>query len=91
MNCSHLPYKNRISDAFPNNRRILAFEGAILAAENENMFYLIIDERTMAGFLQPEDYDLIEKLVTVYEFETEEERLQYMHEHYETRMRKSPK
>jgi hypothetical protein len=79
LNKSNLPYNCHIADIFWNCHEVKLFEGgAIIAAEQEGSYYLIVDERTMADFLGPEDQDLLEKLVTVYEFETEKERQEHL-------------
>ncbi|MGH7824377.1 MAG: hypothetical protein ACREQ7_04280 [Candidatus Binatia bacterium] len=62
-------------------RRIKAFEGgAVFAAERDGKFYLINDQRTMADFILPEDDDLLEQMLTVFEFDTEAEREEYLRE-----------
>lgn len=43
---------------------------------------MIIDEGTMADFLDEEDKDLLNQLVKIIEFETEEELNQYLGERY---------
>ena len=76
-----MPFNVLISDEFPNHRKVVCLEGGvIIAAEKEGKYLLITDERTLAlaGILTPEDYDLLEKLVTVREFETEAERQMYL-------------
>jgi hypothetical protein len=58
---------------------VAKFEGgSIIAAEKEGKYFLVIDGRTFADILYPEDRDLLEKMLTVYEFETEEERQLYL-------------
>jgi hypothetical protein len=76
-----LPYNSRIDEQFPWKRMVKAFEGgAWFAAEKDGRFYLICDERTMADFILPEDDDLLDKMLTVLEFDSEEGREQYIRE-----------
>lgn len=69
-------------ELFPNAKMIGGFEGgAIYKATKENKYYLIIDEGTLADFLDKDDQDLLDQLVKVIEFETEEELENYLQEH----------
>lgn len=57
-----------------------AFEGgSIHTAEKDGKFYIIQDERALAGFLSQEDLQGLENdLFKVMEFETNSERSSYM-------------
>ena len=73
------PYHYSVAENFPGARRIVGFEGgAAYAAERDGKPYIIVDEGTMADFLGPEDQDLLNALVQVIEFESEEERASYI-------------
>jgi len=61
-------------ELFPNVKMIGGFEGgAIYQAIKTDKHYLIIDEGTLADMLDEDDKDLLDQLVKVIEFETEEE------------------
>jgi hypothetical protein len=60
-------------------RRLETFEGgAEFAAEKDGKFYLIRDERTMADMIPPDDQNLLDKMLTVLEFDSEDERNDYI-------------
>ena len=66
-------------EIFPNVKMIGGFEGgAIYKATKDSKYYLIIDEGTLADFLDEDDQDLLDQLVKVIEFETEEELNNYL-------------
>lgn len=66
---------------FPNAKMIGGFEGgAIYKAFKDEKHYLIIDEGTLADFLDEDDQDLLNQLVKIIEFETEEELNKYLEE-----------
>jgi hypothetical protein len=74
-----LPYKYDIRKQFPKMRQLEAFEGgAEFAAEKGGKFYLIRDGRTMADMIPPDDEDLLDKMLMVLEFDSEDERDQYI-------------
>jgi hypothetical protein len=74
-----LPFSYRIQKRFPRMRNIESFEGgAMFAAEKDGKFYIILDERTMSGFLADEDDDLRDGLLKVFEFEDEDDRERYL-------------
>ena len=50
--------------------------GAVFSAEKEGKFYLILDESTMASILDEED--LPDELVKIIEFDSVEERNEYI-------------
>ena len=55
------------------------FEGGVIfQAKKDNKHYIIIDEGTLADFLDEDDRDLLEQLVKIIEFETEEELNHYL-------------
>jgi hypothetical protein len=79
MRTETLPFKSDLRKRFPKMRRLEAFEGgAEFAAEKGGKFYLIRDERTMADMTPPEDQDLLDKMLTVLEFDSEDERNDYI-------------
>ena len=56
-----------------------AFEGgAEFVAEKDGKFYLIQDARTMTDFIPEDDEDLLGKLLTVLEFDSEDESNDYI-------------
>ena len=64
-------------DYFPDKTLLKGFEGgAVFSAEKEGKFYLILDESTMASILDEED--LPDELVKTIEFDTVEERDEYI-------------
>jgi len=70
----HYPYKK----IYSNIQFISAFEGGgFFKATKDDKHYLIIDEGTMADFLDDNDKDLLDELTTVFEFDTEAELRQY--------------
>ena len=74
------PYNFPISEYFPIRRLFAGFEGGSLElAEKDGKYYLIADEGTLADFLLPEDADLLNQLIKIYEFNSEAEREQYIH------------
>lgn len=75
----NLPYKFDLCKRFPVMRRLEALEGgAEFAAEKGGKFYLIRDGRTMAEMIPPDDEDLLDKMLTVLEFDSEDERNDYI-------------
>ena len=66
---------------FPDAKMIGGFEGgAIYRAVKDNKHYLLIDEGTLADFLDEDDKDLLDQLVKIIEFETEDELNNYLEE-----------
>ena len=64
-------------DYFPDKTVLKIFEGGIVyLAEDGEKFYLILDESTMASILDEED--LPDELVKTIEFDTVEERDEYI-------------
>lgn len=60
---------------FPDAKLVYAWEcGVSYTAETNGKFYLIIDEGTLADFM---DDPLLDDLVKVYEFDTEQERTEW--------------
>ena len=75
------PNNYPINKIFPERRLLKGLEGGdLFLAEKDGLYYLIADEGTMADFLVPDDYDLLNELITIYEFESEDERKQYIKE-----------
>jgi len=67
---------------FPNLKEIAAFEGGtIYKATKDNKLNLIIDEGTLADFLDEDDKDLLDQLIKIIEFETKEGLENYIQEH----------
>ena len=82
MKISKHPFRYNYEEHFTDIKCIGGFEGgAIYQALRNNKQYLIIDEGTMADFLDDDDQDIMDQLVKVIEFETEEELNQYLKEH----------
>ncbi len=80
MKISKHPFRYNYKEHFTDIKCIGGFEGgAIYQASKDNKHYLIIDEGTMAEFLD-DDQDVLDQLVKVIEFETEEELNQYLKE-----------
>lgn len=70
-------------ELFPDSKIIGGFEGgAIYNAVKGNKHYLIIDEGTLADFLDEDDRDLLDQLVKIIEFENEDELNNYLGERY---------
>ena len=79
MRIETLPYKSDLRKRFSDMRPLEAFEGGTeFAAEKGGKFYLIRDERTMADMIPPNDEDLLDKMLTVSEFDSEDERGDYL-------------
>lgn len=70
------PNNYSIKEHFPEPRLFKEFEGGeLLLAEKDGLYYVIEDEGTLADFLMSGEGD---GLVTIYEFDSEEEREQYI-------------
>lgn len=68
-------------EIYSNPKMIGGFEGgAIYKAAKEGKYFLIIDEGTLSDFLDEDDQDLLDQLVKIIEFETEEELNNYLEE-----------
>ena len=66
-----------IYNDFPDKTLLKGFEGGVVfSAEKEGKFYLILDESTMASILDEED--LPDELVKIIEFDSVEERNEYI-------------
>ena len=67
---------------FPQRRFVWGWEGGgLFACEQAKIYYLIIDERTQADFLLENDFvdaRVLRQLVTVFEFDAEDERRDYL-------------
>lgn len=62
-----------LATTFPNKQRITGFEGGfVFEAMKDGKFFLVVDSRTLADFLEDDD-DIKDRLVTVYEFDDEDE------------------
>ena len=78
MKISRRPFQYKFRDKFPDSKMIGGFEGgAIYKATKEGKYYPIIDEGTLADILDEDDQDLLDQLVKVIEFDTEEELKHY--------------
>lgn len=83
MQITKHPFGYSYRDLFPNIKMIGGFEGgAIYKAFKDEKHYLIIDEGTLADLLDEDDQDLLDQLVKIIEFETEEELNKYLVERY---------
>jgi len=83
MKISKHPIGFNYRNKFPDAELIGGFEGgAIYKALKDAKHYLIIDEGTLADFLDEDDRDLFNQLIKIIEFETEEELNQYLWERY---------
>ena len=83
MKASKRPFRSDRNAEFPDARCIGGFEGgAIYQSAKAGKHYLIIDEGTLADFLSDEDQDLLDHLVTVFEFDTEHELNEYLNKTY---------
>lgn len=59
---------------YPNAEEVLGFEGGMIyKSVKENEYVIIVDNGTMADFLDEDDQDLLDQLVTVIEFNSEDE------------------
>lgn len=77
------PFGYYFKEIYPEAKKIGGFEGgAIYKAIKDNKYYLIVDEGTMADFLDDDDQDLLDQLVKVIEFDKEEESEKYLNERY---------
>ena len=79
MREEYLPYNFDLQKKFPSMRKVDVFEGgAEFFAEKDGKFLLIRDEKTMADLIPEDDEDLFDKMVTVLEFDSEDERNGYI-------------
>jgi hypothetical protein len=82
MKVERFPCGYDVLNRFPNARRFKGWEGGCAyKAEHEGKAYLILDEGTMADFLDEDDQDLVQQLISVIEFNNEAEREAYIAEH----------
>jgi hypothetical protein len=83
MKVVKFPISYYFKEIYPDAKRIGGFEGgAIYKALKDNKHYLIIDEGTMADFIDEDDKELLDQLVKVIEFDAEEELNKYLGERY---------
>jgi hypothetical protein len=86
MHRESFPARYPVAERFPAQRVIRAWEGGgLCTAEHDGKFYLIVDESTMAAFLDvndPTDREVLNRLVTVMEFDSELERRRFADENY---------
>ena len=82
MRVERHPYGFDTPGRFPNARRFRGWEGGCAyKAERDGKPFVIIDEGTMADFLDesdPTDREVLNRLVSVIEFENEAEREAYI-------------
>lgn len=80
MHTEEQPYSDPIEKDFPNRQILFQCEGGIVwLAEKDGRFYVITDEGSMAGFLDPEeDEDMLSQLKNIHEFDTEADRERYI-------------
>lgn len=70
-------------ELFPDSKMIGGFEGgAIYKAIKDNKHFLIIDEGTLADFLDEDDQDILDQLIKIIEFENEDELNHYLGDRY---------
>jgi hypothetical protein len=85
MKTKRFPSNYDIDKRFPDARLFrIWMGGGALKAEKNNKFYLIIDEGTLADFLDERDaqeQEILKELVTIIEFDNEEEREDYIAKH----------
>jgi hypothetical protein len=83
MRISTYPFQFNFREVFPDAKMIKGLEGGVIyKASKDNKKYLIIDEGTMADFLDVNDKDLLDRLIRIIEFNTEDELNNYIVEHY---------
>jgi hypothetical protein len=59
---------------YPSAEEVFGFEGGMIyKSVNENEYVIIVDNGTLADFLDEDDQDLLDQLVTVIQFDSEEE------------------
>ena len=81
MKITRHPIGYNYKRAFPKLKLVLPLEGeAIFKAKKKGKYYLIVDSGSMAGIL---DEDEVIDLVSVNEFDSEEECDTYFKEHYD--------
>jgi len=73
-----LRFQTDLSARFSSTRDLFGFEGGcVYEADSEGRYFLVIDEGTMADFIQPGDADLLDELITIYEFADPDARRRY--------------
>jgi len=83
MNTTTHPFGYKYRELFPDAKIIGGLEGgAIFQAIRDSKHYLIIDEGTLSDFLDEDDKDLLDQLVKIIEYDTEEELNHYLGAHY---------
>lgn len=83
MKISRHPFQFNFRVQFPDAKMIGGFEGgAIYRSVKNNKHYLIIDEGTLADFLDEDDRDLLNQLIKIVEFENEDELNHYLGDRY---------
>ena len=84
MIITKLNLEYNIEENFPNAKCIRGWEGGGADhAVKDGIHYLIIDERSMIGFMDendPDDKMLMDKLLHLIQFDNEEEFKQYLEE-----------
>jgi len=74
MKTTKHPFQYPFLQYYPNAEEFLGFEGGMIyKSVKEDEYIAIIDSGTMAGLLDEDDLDLLDQLVTVIEFDSEEE------------------
>ena len=85
MKKKRFPFNYNVHKRFPNARLFRGWMGGCaLKAEKNNKYYLVIDNGTLADFLDeedPQELETLKKLVTIIEFNDEGEREDYITEH----------
>jgi hypothetical protein len=82
MQTKKYPSTFPVEKHYPERDLLLGLEGgAIWIAEKEGRYYLIVDERSMADFLTTgEDDDLLNEIVKIYEFDSDQDRQRFIQE-----------
>ncbi len=82
MRVEKYPAGHSFRDRFPSRRMVAGVEGgAVDFAEEGGHYYVIFDEAMMGELLDgDEDKDIIDRLISVYVFDSEAEREQFVKE-----------
>ncbi len=83
MKTTKHPFQYPFLKYYPNAEEFLGFEGGMIyKSVKEKEYIVIVDNGTMAGMLDDDDLDLLDQLVTVIEFDSEEELNTFLGEQY---------
>lgn len=77
------PFQYPFLKYYPKAEEFLGFEGGMIyKSVKKDEYIVIVDNGTMAGMLDDDDLDLLDQLVTVIEFNSEEELNTFLGEQY---------